>query len=71
MSPYPDDDSCPKCGLVSDDGLAHIVCPSECSTCGCVDVFNVNGCPCCYVWEIYNELSSEERYYLADLIKNS
>jgi len=68
--PYPDDDSCPKCGEVSGDGHAHVECPTTCDVCDYHGVFGVNGCPCCYAFEVYDALDSEECIQLAELLNN-
>jgi hypothetical protein len=66
---YPDDDSCPKCGLGSDDGLPHYVCPVECDSCDCIwDPGKNDVCPGCWSWEKFVEMNPDQKMEMKALI---
>lgn len=64
----PDDDSCPKCGHESGDGLAHFICPEECGDCGHVGYpSKANGCASCWVYYQFVEMTDEEKECMRNL----
>ena len=64
-----EDDSCPKCGHTSSTGGAHFVCPTECLSCGWLG-YPAQGadCPSCHVWEIFAEMSQDEKCCMKELL---
>jgi len=61
-----EDDSCPKCGQL---GGFHFVCPVECNKCGYVGYLEkAHGCPACYAWDVFMEMTSEERFEMKGLL---
>lgn len=62
---YPDDDSCPRCGHLSGDGLPHSICPVQCSVCGnCFVPFQNGGCVVCKVDKWVGEMTVEEKFLM-------
>ncbi len=66
------DDSCSKCGLITGDGLPHLVCPNECAVCGYVGLPGpLDGCACCEVLEMYYDLSEEQKRVLKEMLTSN
>lgn len=63
----PDDDSCPKCGHESGDGLPHYRCPVECSVCSYLGDPDQR-CPQCSVWDVFTDMSPEEKVCMKELL---
>lgn len=64
------DDSCSRCGHIS-DGSDHIICPSECGVCGYIGHRGHNGCPACYSWELFSEMTPDEKMCLKELLSGN
>lgn len=66
------DDSCSKCGHQSSDGQPHFVCPAQCVLCGFIYFGDpADGCPACWAFETFSEMSDDEKMCMKDLFDGS